>query len=111
VAVPLESTEPFTAAGSATFRAEADAVRVHLEVEGLEPLDPPGVYEAWLYTTDGRILSIGQLTGEEGTFSGELTARGSLEGFRTFWITAEPDARDPAHDGDTVLRGPVPDLR
>jgi hypothetical protein len=111
VAVPLEVVEPFEASGRATFSPDDGAVRVHLEVEGLEPLEAPGVYEAWLYTHDSRILSIGQIDGTDGTYVGELTATGGLDEFRTFWITAEPDARDPAHEGETVLRSPVPELR
>lgn len=106
VAVPLEAVDPFDGSGWAAFRTEDAAVLVRLELAGLEPLTAPEVYEAWLSTTDGRIVSIGQLPAGEGTV--ELTAQGPIEDYRGFWITAEPDRRDPAHDGPTVLRAPVP---
>ena len=38
----------------------------------------------------------------------ELTAPGSLEDYRGLWVTAEPDRRDPAHEGPTVVRARLP---
>ncbi len=107
----LEAGEEFIAEGSATFRGDNGRVVVHLVAEGLAPLAEPGAYEAWLYRTDGRIVSIGQLDiGDDGVVDVELEAYGSLGDFALFWVTAEPDRRDPAHDGPTVLRANVPRL-
>lgn len=106
VAVPLEGVGPSDASGWAAFRTEGAAVVVRLELTGLEPLSAPEVYEAWLSTNDRRIVSIGHVPADQGTV--ELTAEGPIEDYRGFWITAEPDRRDPAHDGPTVLEAPVP---
>ena len=111
VVVALDGEEPYDAAGSVVFAEGDGSVLVRLELEGLDPLPEPGTYEAWLYTGDRRIMSIGQLNHHAGQVTVELTAEGSLEDFQTFWVTAEPDARDPAHAGETVLRADVPQLR
>lgn len=110
IAVPLESVEPFEdAAGWATIRSEPDELVVGLDLRGLAELPDPEVYEAWLYTHDERVVSIGQLDASEGRASVELEAHGELEDYSGFWITAEPDRRDPAHEGETVLRASLPD--
>lgn len=111
VAVPLEDVEPFEASGEVLFRPGADTVRVRIDLDGLEPLEQPSVYEAWLATTDSRVISIGQLAEAGDGVSIELVASGSLDDYRSFWITAEPDGRDPAHEGPTVVQAAVPELR
>lgn len=111
VAVPVRAVEPSDASGWVTFREDRGEVVVGIEIEGLEPLEEPGVYEAWLYEVDRRIVSIGQLTPVDGTVTVTLTAEGPVERFRGFWVTAEPDRRDPAQDGPTVVRAPVPQTR
>lgn len=111
VAVHLEEVEPFEASGEVTFRPGAETVRVRLDLDGLEPLDQPAVYEAWLYTSDSRVVSIGQLTEAGDGVGAEFVAPGSLDDYRAFWVTAEPDGRDPAHEGPTVVRATVPALR
>jgi hypothetical protein len=111
VAVPLEAgSETTEVAGLVVFTPTDERLRVELRLDGLPALEEPGVYEAWLYGEDGRIVSIGQLTTVDGEVAAELQARGSLADFRTFWVTAEPDRRDPAHEGPTVARASVPQL-
>jgi anti-sigma factor RsiW len=109
LAVALEAQDPFDVTGWAWLRAGDDALVVELELTGLEPLVEPEVYEAWLYTADERILSIGQLPADGDTLVVELTAPGSLDDYRGLWVTAEPDRRDPAHEGPTVVRARLPD--
>lgn len=111
VAVPLEDVEPFEASGWATFRAEDDLLVVELELDGLDPLPEPSVYEAWLATDDERIVSIGQFVDTDDAAASEFLAHGTIENYQGFWITAEPDGRDPAHEGPTVLRAYVPPPR
>lgn len=111
VALPLEEVEPFEAAGSASYRVLEEQVVMRLEVDDLEPLPTPSVYEAWLSTADGRVISIGQLGPGGEPVRADLPIDGGLDDYHGFWITAEPDGRDPAHDGPTVLRAPVPALR
>jgi hypothetical protein len=109
VAVPLEQVEPFEATGWAAFHTRDGRAVVELELQGLEPLPDPAVYEAWLSTHDDRVLSIGQFDSEpDGSATAMLAIDGSLEDYRGFWVTAEPDRRDPAHDGPTVVAAPVP---
>lgn len=109
VAVAMESGEEFDAAGWATFRPAPGGLVVDLRLQGLEPLAEPATYEAWLYTHDERVVSLGQLSPQpDGSARVELSADGSQEAYRGVWVTAEPDARDPAHDGPTVLWAPVP---
>jgi anti-sigma factor RsiW len=109
VAVRVQGVEPFEAAGTVTFRPLDGRVAVDVDLEGLAPLDAPAVYEAWLSTPDGRVRSIGQLevTDREG-LRATVAAEGVPGDYRYFWLTAEPDARDPAHAGPTVVRAPVP---
>jgi predicted anti-sigma-YlaC factor YlaD len=109
VAIPLQSVEPFEeASGWAMFREEPEGLVVMLELDGLEPLESPGIYEAWMFTTDERTVSIGQLERDREALTVELTAAGSMDDYDGIWITAEPDGRDPAHEGPTVLRAYVP---
>jgi anti-sigma factor RsiW len=112
VAVPLESAEPYEATGWATFAAEDDRIVVALELAGLDSLPEPGAYEAWLSTYEGRVLSLGQLEPrDDGSVVATLSTEGDLGVYRGFWVTAEPDRRDPAHQGETVLLAPVPPRR
>lgn len=109
MAVPLEGVEPYEATGWATFWVEGERMVVELEVSALDVLAEPGVYEAWVSTHDDGVHSIGRLdTGAGGSVSVTLTADGGPDAYRAIWITAEPDRRDPAHEGPTVLRAPVP---
>lgn len=108
IAVPLEAQEPFDVTGWVRLQVGDEELRVELELIGLEPLEEPEVYEAWLYTADERILSIGQLPSAADAVTVELSAPGSLSDYRGLWVTAEPDLRDPAHEGPTVVRARLP---
>lgn len=109
VTVAASSIEPFEVAGSVGFsRSESGDIIVALELDGLEPLPEPAVYEAWLYHTDGRIISIGQVHAVDGSIREQLAINGELHHFRGFWLTAEPDRDDPKHSGPTVVRATVP---
>lgn len=113
IALPLQAEAPFDVTGWAWVQAGDDELHLELELTGLEPLDEPQTYEAWLYTPDERILSIGQLPAADDdagvdAVTVELTAPGSLDNYRGLWVTAEPDRRDPAHEGPTVVRARLP---
>jgi hypothetical protein len=111
LAVPLEAVEPFDGTGWATFTPGEDVVLVELHLDELRPLPAPAVYEAWLSTYEGEVVSIGQLPSRQEAVRVTLAADGPIEAYRGFWVTAEPDGRDPAHDGPTVLQAPVPPAR
>jgi anti-sigma factor RsiW len=108
VGVTVAAVDPFEATGSVAFRSDGERLRVGIVLEGLDELDAPAVYEAWLYRADGRIVSIGQLDVVDGRVNAELSADGPPQEYVGFWVTAEPDRRDPAHDGPTVVRTTVP---
>jgi anti-sigma factor RsiW len=108
VGVVVSSVDPFEADGTVAFRVVDDRLRVTITLDGLVELEDPGVYEAWLYRADGRIVSIGQLAAVDGRVDAELVVDGPPHDYVGFWVTAEPDRRDPAHDGPTVVRATVP---
>lgn len=107
--VPLEEVAPFEASGWAWLSDDAEGVRLHLDLEGLAPLEEPEVYEAWLYTSEERVVSVGQLPRGRSEARLEVAAEGDLADYTGVWVTAEPDGRDPAHEGPTVLRAAIPD--
>lgn len=108
VTVAVDAVDPYPAHGHVRFASEAERLVVGIELEGLEPLEGDAAYEAWLYTADHRIVSIGQLDPVDGRVDTELRIAGQPAQFTGFWVTAEPDRREPAHQGPTVVRAPVP---
>lgn len=110
VSFAVSAQEPFSASGIVGFVVDDRGAVLTIELDDVAELDDPGAYEAWLYRTDGRIESIGQLNAVDGRITAQLRIEGPLDQFRTFWITAEPDRRDPAHAGPTVVRTAVPQI-
>lgn len=109
VRVALEAVGTFTATGALELRPTANGLAVHLQLEDLPPLEGDEVYEAWLAPPEGRPLSVGTFRPDsEGEASVVLSAAGPIERYGSVWITLEPDFRDPAHDGPTVVDGRLP---
>lgn len=108
VTVPLSPGEGFDAGGVAELRETDDGLRVRLELEGVAPLRRPAVYEAWLARPDAdEPVSIGRFAGADGRADLSLLAEGALDDYAYIWVTAEPDAASPSHDGPTVLSAPL----
>lgn len=109
ISVALAGEEAFDADGVAELRETDDGLRVHLELDGVEPLAEPGVYEAWLSRPDAEEpISIGRFSGSpEGSVDLSLRAEGRVEDYAYIWVTAEPDAASSAHEGPTVLAAPL----
>lgn len=110
ITTPLHAGEGSDASGALTLTSSGSGLLVELEVAGLEPLPPAGVYEAWL-RKPGREepVSIGRFQrGQSGTAAVTFTVSGGADDYDGFWITAEPDATDPAHQGPTVLWADIP---
>ena len=108
VAVPLAEVAPYQAGGWMRLEAGPDDVAVRLELTGLDSLEEPGIYEAWLSTEDDELVSLGQFAPEaDGSATVDLVAEGDVDDYRSFWLTAEPDADGPPHEGPTVVRAPV----
>ncbi|MGI8875919.1 MAG: anti-sigma factor [Egibacteraceae bacterium] len=110
VVLDLLPGEGFQTTGSASFTTTREGLRVELALTDLPPLPEGAIYEAWLSApdTDGPI-SMGRV---EPTPDGRATftwfAPGALDEYSGVWVTAEPDATDPAHDGPTVAAAQLP---
>ena len=107
--VELDAGEDFEAGGVARLRDTDAGLRVHLDLEGLPPLSEPAVYEAWLAAPDAdEPASIGRFAGTaEGEVSVSLLADGTRDDYAYVWVTAEPDAARPEHEGPTVVAAPL----
>lgn len=91
------------AAGQATVAELSDGERtVTVRLDDEEDRD--GFREVWLITADASALvSLGELEGAEGTFT--VPADVDLRDFVLVDVSQEPDDGDPAHSGDSIVRG------
>jgi hypothetical protein len=92
------------AAGTAVVDERPDGLRqVSVTVDGAA-VAGAGLREVWLIETDGSgLVSIGYLTGAEGRFD---VPRGlDLADYALVDVSAEQDDGDPAHSGDSIVRG------
>lgn len=104
VIVSLQAGEGFAARGEAAFRDAGDRLRIDLVLDELPELPPEAIFEAWLGVPDSDVpISIGRFHADsDGAADLALTANGALHDYTQIWVTAEPDALDPAHDGPLV---------
>lgn len=107
--VALAPGEEFDADGVAELRETDDGLRIRLQLDDMEPLSDPAVYEAWLSRPDAEDpISIGRFAGSrDGQLDLSLRAEGTAEDYAYIWITAEPDASSMDHEGPTVLAAPL----
>jgi hypothetical protein len=97
----LEPLPGWDAAGTADVR-EADGDRVL--VVDLAAAPDQGFREVWLISLDlQRLVSLGVLTGSEGSF--DVPDGLDLDDFAIVDVSAEPLDGDPAHSGDSIVRG------
>jgi hypothetical protein len=91
------------AAGSATVEEGADGVRT--VVVDLDATVPAGeLREVWLIRSDASgLVSLGLLEGGSGRFV--VPAGIDLDEFTLVDVSAEPVDGDPAHSGDSIVRG------
>ena len=89
--------------GTAVVEALPDGKRV-LEVRTDVRAASTSDHEVWLMT-DGakRLVSLGMLHGESGTFA--VPAGLDLDRFRLVDVSDEPRDGNPAHSGDSIVRG------
>jgi len=105
----LRASEGFTANGTAAFQTTGDRLRVDIVLEGVEALERGATYEAWLAEPERGLVSLGRFRPDiSGRAEVGFTAQAPLSRYSWLWVTAEPDARDPAHDGPTVVRERIP---
>jgi hypothetical protein len=91
------------ASGTAVVEREGDGTRV-IRVSFDAPGDEDGFHEVWLITSDAtRLVSLGVVQGTTGTF---VIPNGiDLAEYDLVDISAEPYDGDPAHSGDSIVRG------
>jgi hypothetical protein len=92
--------------GDAEIRGSGSTRVLELDVPGLEP-DADGFYEVWLLDEDAkRLVSIGLLDPSQGT-SATFPIPEDLDvaEFPVVDVSVEPADGDPAHSGDSIVRG------
>ena len=88
--------------GTVTVRGDAGSRVLVLMVEGLAP--GPGLHEVWLLSDDGRrLVSLGLLDGSDARLA--VPAEVDLRQFSVVDVSVERADGNPAHSGDSVLRG------
>jgi anti-sigma-K factor RskA len=109
---PAEVTAPLVALGQASASGEvvlADGEgrrSLVVETSGLPPAD--GFYEVWLLDLErDRMVALGVL---DDSGRGRLTVPDGVEvgDYPEVDVSLEPDDGDPAHSGESVLRGALP---
>ena len=85
---------------------DADTLRV--QVSGLQPSGAGAVYELWLLDGADRLLSLGSFrVPASGDAEVDVPLPVPVTDFRYIDVSREPEDGDPAHSGDSVLRGPT----
>jgi hypothetical protein len=91
------------AAGAATVHEGPDGARV-VEVTLSAPTSADTYREVWLISSDAtQLVSLGVLRGDEGSFT--IPDGLDLGYFDLVDISQEPLDGDPAHSGDSIVRG------
>ena len=102
-AAALDPLENADASGSARVVERADGTRV-LEVDLRAPELDDAYYEVWLLEPDvSGLVPLG--TTQAGTTVFEIPAGLDLDEFPVVDVSVEPLDGDPAHSGDSVVRG------
>lgn len=98
----LDPLPGWDATGTAVLEQDPDGDRV-LRVD-LTDVSTDGYREVWLISTDlQRLISVGVLVGDSGTF--RLPDGIDLTDFAVVDISDEPPDGDPAHSGNSIVRG------
>ena len=98
-------TQPSSAGGTARVVGSGGDT-LDLQVHGLAPTGGRGFYELWLMDTAKRLVALGTF---QVPASGNATVRVPLpakpSSYRYLDVSREPADGNPAHSGDSVLRG------
>ena len=79
-----------------------------MDVSGLAPSDGGAFYELWLLDDADRMVSLGSFrVPASGRAEIDVPLPVPVTDFRYIDVSREPDDGDPAHSGDSVLRGPT----
>ena len=99
----LDPLPGWEASGQAAVEVAADGSRV-LVLTVDETAGDPGYREVWLIDRDvTRLVSLGVLSGSEGRFT--VPDGLDLADFAVVDVSEEPFDGDPAHSGDSIVRG------
>lgn len=98
----LEPLPGWSANGDAVVEESADGSRTL--VVRLSGAEADGFREVWLLDREAtRLVGLGVLDGDEGRFT--IPVGLDLDDFAVVDVSAEPFDGDPAHSGDSILRG------
>jgi Anti-sigma-K factor rskA len=102
---PLEPLPTWDVEGTASVEVAADGSRLLVvEVPGAGVGEADGYHEVWLLDPDvTQLVSLGVLEGDSGTFA--IPAALELDELPVVDVSLEPYDGDPAHSGDSVVRG------
>ena len=102
---PLEPLPTWDVEGTASVEVAADGSRLLVvEVPGAGTGAADGYHEVWLLDPDvTQLVSLGVLAGDSGTFA--IPAGLELDDLPVVDVSLEPFDGDPAHSGDSVVRG------
>jgi hypothetical protein len=93
------------ARGAAVLEELPDGSR-QVEVKLDASVDDESFREVWLIRSDASdLVSLGVLEGSEGTF--EVPDGVDVDDFNLVDVSEEPRDGDPAHSGDSIVRGPL----
>ena len=96
---PLEGT-----VGGGTVTVRGDAAGRVLDVVVQDLTRSPGLHEVWLLADDGkRLVSLGLLEGSDARFAVPVAV--DIDDFSVVDVSVESADGNPAHSGDSVLRG------
>ncbi len=102
----LEPLPGWDASGSAVVETRSDGTRVLVVDLAKETPSEDGFREVWLLKPDvSGLVSLGTLEGTSGRF--DLPAGLDLSQFSVVDVSEEQFDGDPAHSGDSIVRGPL----
>ncbi|WP_432524575.1 anti-sigma factor, partial [Kineococcus sp. SYSU DK006] len=108
VVVAAARLDPLQGSGSGSAEVESVGERrlVHLHVQGVAPAED-GYLEAWLLDADGGLVALGAVDPVDGAADLTVALPASVDVGRwsTVDVSREAADGDPAHGGDSVLRG------
>ncbi|WP_454048707.1 anti-sigma factor [Cellulomonas sp. Marseille-Q8402] len=98
----LDALPGWSASGDAVVEEDAEGRRTL--VVRLAGAEADGFREVWLLDREAtRLVGLGVLDGDEGRFT--IPVGLDLDDFAVVDVSAEPFDGDPAHSGDSILRG------
>jgi anti-sigma-K factor RskA len=98
-------SRPSSAGGTARVVGR-DADTLDLQVHGLAPTDGRDFYEIWLMDTAQHLVALGTFqVPSSGTATVRVPLPAKPSAYRYLDVSREPADGNPAHSGDSVLRG------